>query len=85
MGVELPLVAPGVTAHRHEDPRTDGRYTSPDYGTNRNYNYGYNRDERVSRRWDNAECWTPRARHYEEVRPGERQDDLDFNRCRRQR
>lgn len=28
------------------------------------------------------ECWNPRARHYERVRPGERQDDLDFNRCR---
>ena len=41
---------------------------------------GYRRD-----RWSDrqgAECWNPRARHYEEVRPGERQDDLDFNRCR---
>ena len=47
--------------------------------------YGYQRDERVSRRWDNAECWNPRARHYEAVRPGERQDDLDFSRCRRER
>lgn len=28
------------------------------------------------------ECWNPRARHYEEVRRGETQDDLDFDRCR---
>ncbi|MBK9608810.1 MAG: hypothetical protein IPO58_21110 [Betaproteobacteria bacterium] len=28
------------------------------------------------------ECWNPRARHYEGLRPGERQDDLDLNRCR---
>jgi hypothetical protein len=28
------------------------------------------------------ECWNPRARHYEEVRPGEEQNDLDFDRCR---
>jgi len=30
------------------------------------------------------ECWNPHARHYEGVRPGERQDDLDFSRCRPQ-
>jgi hypothetical protein len=29
------------------------------------------------------ECWNPRAGHFEDVRPGERQDDLDFSRCRR--
>ncbi len=28
------------------------------------------------------ECWNPRARHYEEVRPAEEQNDLDFDRCR---
>jgi hypothetical protein len=71
----------------YEDPATDGRFTTPDYGL-RQRDYGYSRqyrDDRFSRRWDNAECWNPRARHYEEVRPGERQDDLDFSRCRRQR
>ena len=26
-------------------------------------------------------CWNPRARHFENVREGERQDDLDFTRC----
>jgi len=28
------------------------------------------------------ECWNPHARHFEGVRPGEVQNDLDFNRCR---
>jgi hypothetical protein len=28
------------------------------------------------------ECWNQGAGHYEAVRPGERQNDLDFNRCR---
>ena len=28
------------------------------------------------------ECWNPRAGHFEGVRPGETQNDLDFNRCR---
>ncbi|MFZ3323476.1 MAG: hypothetical protein WA190_13970 [Usitatibacter sp.] len=27
------------------------------------------------------ECWNQNAGHYEAVRPGERQNDLDFNRC----
>jgi len=29
-----------------------------------------------------TECWNPGAGHFEQVRPGERQDDLDFSRCR---
>ena len=28
------------------------------------------------------ECWNPRAGHYEAVREGEYQGDLDFGRCR---
>lgn len=28
------------------------------------------------------ECFNPRAGHFERVRPGERQNDLDFRRCR---
>ena len=28
------------------------------------------------------ECWNPQAGHFEGVRPGEVQNDLDFNRCR---
>jgi hypothetical protein len=29
-----------------------------------------------------SECWNPRAGHYEQVRPGEYQNDLDRSRCR---
>jgi hypothetical protein len=29
-----------------------------------------------------SECWNPRQGHFERVRPGERQGDLDFSRCR---
>ena len=29
-----------------------------------------------------TECWNPGAGHYEGVRPGETQNDLDFSRCR---
>ena len=28
------------------------------------------------------ECWNAQARHFEGVRPGETQNDLDFSRCR---
>src|SRR5207248_9057920 len=28
------------------------------------------------------ECWNPRAGHFERVRSGETQNDLDFSRCR---
>ena len=28
------------------------------------------------------ECFNPRANHFERVRPGERQGDLDYRRCR---
>lgn len=58
-------------------------------------NYGYEerryrddryRDDRFrdERDWRGTrrECWNPRARHFEGVREGERQDDLDFSRCR---
>ena len=30
----------------------------------------------------NQECWNPHARHFEQVRPGDYQPDLDFARCR---
>ena len=48
------------------------------YGERRYYR-DYNRDYRADQR---QECWNPRAGHYEEVRPGEFQGDLDFGRCR---
>ena len=39
-------------------------------------------DPYLNSRTANQECWNPRARHYEGVRPGETQNDLDFSRCR---
>ena len=36
------------------------------------------RDDRYGR----EECWNPRAGHFEEVRRGEYQGDLDYRRCR---
>ena len=53
-------------------------------GYQRDYRHDW-RDDRWTRRWSDMECWNPRARHFEEVRPDERQDDLDFSRCRPQR
>ena len=38
--------------------------------------------ERDYRGMPRQECWNPRARHFEEVRQGEYQNDLDYNRCR---
>jgi hypothetical protein len=45
------------------------------------------RDDRRDRRdWRDREvrreCWNPRAGHFEEDRPGEFQNDLDYSRCR---
>ena len=44
------------------------------------YERTYTYDPRGARAGD--ECWNPRAGHFEEVRPGEVQNDLDFSRCR---
>ena len=43
-----------------------------------NHRDAYGRDTANTRQ----ECWNPRAGHYEEVRAGEFQGDLDFGRCR---
>lgn len=70
------------------DPREVAREQAREVYRN-NYGYAYEernwrddrwRDERVSR--GKRECWNPRAGHFEGVREGERQDDLDFSRCR---
>ena len=53
--------------------RYDSRYDNNPYD-----NRYENRVQRDSR----EECWNPRARTFEQVRPGERQDDLDYGRCR---
>ena len=41
----------------------------------RTYDPYYNRSS-------SQECWNPRAAHFEQVRPGEYQPDLDMSRCR---
>jgi hypothetical protein len=50
------------------------------------YERPYNSDPNWGARadWRDArdECWNPRAGHFEQVRPGEVQNDLDFSRCR---
>ena len=49
------------------------------------YGYSYNEPRYIERRVyreRRQECWNPRAGHYEGVRPGEVQNDLDFSRCR---
>ena len=40
------------------------------------------RDSRELTRGAQEECWNPRAGHFEAVRPGDYQYDLDFSRCR---
>jgi hypothetical protein len=48
----------------------------------RTYTYDPYRGARVEFRDARDECWNPRAGHFEAVRPGEIQNDLDFSRCR---
>jgi hypothetical protein len=55
-------------------------YAYDDYGRARAYAPSW-RDNRAGLS-DRDECWNPRAGHFEGVRPGDRQDDLDFSRCR---
>ncbi|MEO7742559.1 MAG: hypothetical protein ABIR98_06470 [Usitatibacter sp.] len=42
----------------------------------------FNPYPRVDLRDSASECWNPRAGQFEQVRPGEYQDDLDMSRCR---
>jgi hypothetical protein len=51
----------------------------------RDYGREHWRDDRWrGDRWTRGdwECWNPHAGHFEGVRPGEVQNDLDFSRCR---
>ena len=48
----------------------------------RTYTYDPNWGARAEFRDARDECWNPRAGHFEAVRPGELQNDLDFSRCR---
>ena len=92
LGVLLTAVGASAAAEDNDtnypyDPREVAREQAREVYRN---NYGYAGEERYSRdgwrderAWTNKrECWNPRARHFEGVREGERQDDLDFSRCR---
>ena len=46
------------------------------------YERTYTYDPYLGARTAGDECWNPRAGHFEGVRPGEVQNDLDFSRCR---
>jgi hypothetical protein len=63
-----------------------GREPPRDYRPYGNEDRRYYRDERSryygESRGSHRECWNPRARHFENVREGEYQDDLDYSRCR---
>ena len=76
----------GVREGERQDDLDFGRCRRTDV---RNYSYNYDdrryyNDDRYRYREPVAgyECWNPSARHYEAVRQGEIQDDLDFSRCR---
>ena len=73
----------------YRDYRADPDYTPPPVyvpAPDRSYYYGDRpRDERwrgERYRDQSYECWNPRAGHFENVREGEVQNDLDFGRCR---
>ena len=68
---------PYWTGYR-EHGLNDGR----GYRGERYYDYRDSWARRDYARFRDVECWNPRARHYEEVRQGEYQNDLDFSRCR---
>jgi hypothetical protein len=81
------IVERGQQWQRDYDNRDyrDYRYRDRDaYRYREDYRYG---DDRY-RAWrgyvgrGDMECWNPRAGHFEGVREGEYQDDLDFGRCR---
>jgi hypothetical protein len=63
-----------------QPPASEPYYVAP---SDQRYYY---RDERLrERNWArdrSYECWNPRAGHFENVREGEVQNDLDFSRCR---
>lgn len=71
--------------------RSPTEFESPRYYRDNPQDYRLRDDRWRDDRWNDSrrnfregqyECWNPRARHFEGVREGERQDDLDFNRCR---
>ena len=68
-----------------DDPAWVAREQSRDaWVENRRYDDARWHDQRwrgYAQRGD-YECWNPHAGHFERVRPGEYQDDLNFSRCR---
>ena len=67
---DAPMVQPAPV---YTAPGPAGPAYAPGYGYYERGNYAVG---------GNDECWNPHAGHFERVRPGERQDDLDFSRCR---
>jgi hypothetical protein len=61
--------------------RNDG-YRNNGYRGDNYYRGGYRGDAYRYSGEIVQECWNPGARHFEGVRPGEVQTDLDFSRCR---
>lgn len=57
----------------------DMRNCKPIAGLENRY---YDRYDAPVYRDSREECWNRHARTFEAVRPGERQDDLDYGRCR---
>jgi hypothetical protein len=66
----------GDRDHAHEVYRDNN--DGPDDRRGREQRWTQTHDGRANQ----YECWNPHAGHFEGVRPGERQDDLDFSRCR---
>ena len=73
-------------AVRPGEVQNDLDYSRCRQGGGRYYGGRQYREQYRDWRQDNGnfrqECWNPRAGHYEEVRQGEFQNDLDFGRCR---
>lgn len=76
-------------ANHFEQVRPGEYQNDLDYGRCRVMNeyrggnrYYYRDNGRYNRPENPAECWNPHSRHFEEVRSGEVQNDLDFSQCR---
>ena len=76
----------GVRPGEYQGDLDFGRCRSTGYSSGYTYEPRYESryyyDDRRVYRDSRQECWNPRARHFEDVRPGEVQNDLDYSRCR---
>ncbi len=69
--------------HPREVWHNGGYYCGDQYRGREEHAPGYGwRDEGDWGQRQPMECWNPHAGHFESVRPGEYQNDLDFSRCR---